>query len=159
MSLQRVLCISLAVVGLTWSGLLLSADDKADKPDRVAEILEDWTAQISGVKEFHQMYAVSDDQTLATAAFRGQGQSFGSLWNHYAKLCGIEKSFDPKSVQGSSQRTTKGTCVLSEKVVFEQPERRTSVFLLKTTGYVVTVTLQSEPGDQSVSGSLSVVME
>jgi hypothetical protein len=87
------------------------------------------------------------------------GPTFEELWNHYAALCGMKQRYAEKKFLVTAKTSPKGSYVVSDRAAADgQGGRGLSVFLLKTDDYVVTVTFQPDPGGNSISGSLSVVV-
>ncbi len=99
---------------------------------------------------------------VAAHSFRTVGSSYGELWTHYAKLCGMKEQYAEKSYLNIAGTGPNGSYVVSDRVSGEinakTSGRGLSVFLLKTDDYVVTVTFHPSADGKSIIGSLTAIM-
>lgn len=132
---------------------------KAEK--RTAEaVAKMWLPSLKSATDYTQLGgSPKQSPNVAAYSFQVIGPTFEELWNHYATLCGIKQRYAEKTFLVSADAGPKGSYVVSDHQAADgMGGRGTSVFLLKTQTYTVTVTFHPDPGDKSISGSLSAVV-
>jgi hypothetical protein len=136
--------------------------DEPAKPKKptVEEVVKQWSPNLESATAFSQIGgAPKKAPNVVAYSFRVAGLTYGDLWNHYAKLCGVERKYDPKYFLRSADDGPKGSYVVSDQDTSDGKGGRVlSVFLLKTDTYTATVTFQPDPDGKSISGSLSVIV-
>lgn len=158
---RRWLTIPVTLGLMTWIGIGLRGD-QADNPKRLTadDVIELWKPKLEGTTDLH-MLGASPEKCPGVAAwtFRAVGPSFETAWNHYADLCGIKDRYQPKQFLISGAASDKGCYVVSDRWSSrEKGDRGVTVFLLKADRYTVTVTIQPDPDEQGVRGSIAAVV-
>jgi hypothetical protein len=150
--------VSLGLIALIAVGL---RGGQAEAPKRLTaqDVIKLWEPKLNGVEDFQQWVASPKESTeMAAATFRVQGPSFERLWNLYADLCGIRDRYEASRFVISGGKSAKGTYVVSDRASSDtKVARGLSVFLLRTDRYTVTATIQPDPDDKSLRGSIAAV--
>jgi hypothetical protein len=135
-------------------------DRESGKKLTADEVIEQWAPKPERVRSssYHHLGASPAEDGVAAYAFRVEGLSIETLWNHYAGLCGVKDRYDAKAVLNVVRKTEKGVCVLANQIPTPTDPSRVSTFLIKTERYVVTVTLQHHPDGKTITGSVTAVV-
>lgn len=132
------------------------------KPEKMtaAEVVELWNPRLESATDYQQWSASPKrSPDIAACSFRVVGPTFEEMWNHYARLCGMEDRYAEKTFLNKSDDGPRGSYVVLDRWAADgKGGRSLSVFLLKTAGYTVTITFAPDPGGKSISGSLSAVV-
>jgi hypothetical protein len=123
------------------------------------DVVKLWTPQLRTTTDYG-MTGGSPKQSpnVAAYSFRVVGPTFEEVWNHYARLCGLNERYAEKTFRITADVGPNGSYVVSDRASADgKGGRGLSVFLLKTATYTVTVTFQPDPDGKSISGSLSAV--
>jgi hypothetical protein len=143
------------MIGVSVRGGL--ADDP--KPLSAADVIAQWEPKLEGVEDFQRfMASPKESPAMAACTFRVVGPSFGALWNHFADLCGIPDRYQARRSLVSLGSVDKGSYVVSERAAADADGGRgLTVFLLRTDGYSVTVTIGPDPAGKVLLGSIAAV--
>ncbi len=163
MAEQRMGVLTLLLVSAAMT--MFATGTRADEPAKpkkptAEEVANLWSPQLQSATQFGRTGG-SPKQSPGVAAysFRVVGPTFEELWNHYADLCGMKQKYAENRLLVAADTGPKGDYIVSDRAAADgQGGRGLSVFLLKTDAYVVTVTFQPDPGNKSISGSLTVVV-
>jgi len=161
---KRVTCLLAALVigaGVTAVTTGTRGDEPVNPKKPTAEdVAKLWSPKLKSATEYHQTGgSPKQSPNVAAYSFRVVGPTFEDLWNHYAALCGVKQRYAEKTFLVTADAGPKGIYVVSDRAAADgKGGRGLSVFLLKTDAYTATVTFQPDPGGESISGSLSVVV-
>jgi hypothetical protein len=150
--------VASGLVGLIGIGV---RGGQADDLKRLTadDVIKLWNPMADGAKDFQQWVASPRESPgMAAATFRVVGPSFEKIWNHYAGLCGISDRYQASRLLMTGGTTPKGTYVVSDRPSsLAKGERVLSVFLLRTSHYTVTATIQPDPDGKAMRGSIVAV--
>jgi hypothetical protein len=124
------------------------------------DVIKLWVPKLKNATDY-QAFGGSPKQSpnVAAYSFAVVGPTFEELWNHYAKLCGVEIRYAENTFQQIGGTGPKGSYVVSDRMYsLEKSGHALSVFLLQTDAYNVTVTFRPDPDSKKILGSLSVVV-
>ena len=137
-----------------------SAQPAKTRKRTALEVIELWSPRLKTTTDYQWMGgSPKESPHVAAHSFRAVGSSYGELWTHYAKLCGIKEQYAEKSFLNTAGTGPNGSYVVSDRVSGEiaakASGRGLSVFLLKTDDYTVSVTFQPSMDGKSIIGSLT----
>jgi hypothetical protein len=131
------------------------------KPEKLTaeQVIVLWSPELKTTTDYGQLHASPKQTPNVTAcSFRVVGPTFQELWNHYARLCGMNQRYAEKTFLTIGDAGPNGSYVVSDRMSGDgKGGRGLSVFLLKTDCYTVTATFQPDPDGKSIIGSLTAV--